>query len=240
MIYGTIIDRVAQYLDRDDLGTSASSPCSSTHIGNWINDTRKDLGLKYDFDYLYVEASITASAGSATYALPTDYLGHLVVLSNYKKLTRLGAKEFEELIRIDEEESTSSSQLTLEANADSGSPEYYIDRGMYIQLFPTPDDDYTITLKYYAQPEDFTISTEEDYMSRFHFEAIILGAALRGAVFLDDIQKTQLYQQFYERAIGEIVTREGQKKQRDKYVRFRTYKDYDLEAFKRLHKISTS
>jgi len=238
MEYGIIIDRVAQYLDRSDLGTSGSSPASSTHIGNWVNDTRKDLGLKHNFDYLYVEATISTSAGSAVYSLPTDYLGHLVILSNSKKLTRLGAKEFEELIRTDEDERTSVAELVVNGNADSGAPEYYIDRGMYIELYPNPDDTYIITLKYYAQPADFDTTDDEDYMSRFHFEAVIFGAALRGAIFLDDQAKIQIFMQAYDRAIIELLKRESEKNQRDKYIRVRSWKDYDLTAFKRLHKIS--
>lgn len=241
MQYSTIIDRVAEYLDRSDLGTSASTTISATKIGQWVNDTRKDIALKYDFNYLYVEATISTSAGTATYSLPSDYMGHLTILCAYKKLSRVGAREFDELVYTDDTELTTSNQLELTESDDatSGFPEYYIDRGMCIQLYPNPDDEYTVTMKYYAQPVDFEVASDEDYMARFHFEAIIFGAALRGAVFLDDIQKQQVFKGAYEASVTEIVQREKETKQRDKHVRWKTYKDFHSDTFKRFMKFKS-
>ncbi len=228
MDYSTLQSRVCQYLDRSDL---------TTHIQNWINDTRKDIALKYDFDYLYVEATTTTSAGSATYALPTDYMGHLVMMSNSKKLSRIGAREFDELIGIDEATPDSTSVLSTESGTTSGPPEYYIDRGMQFELFPSPDTAYTITLKYYAQPSDFTIAADSDYISVFHFEAVIFGAALRGAIFLDDVTKIAIFTSAYDTKIKEMVKKEFDKIGKDTHVRWKTWKDYDLDAFKRLMRI---
>lgn len=239
MIYSMMIDRVSQYLDRTDLGTSATTPVSSSKIAQWTNDTRKDISLKYDFNYLYAEATVSTSADSATYSLPDDYMGHLTLLCDYKKLSRVGAREFDELYYTDDDESTASSQLELNVSSTSteGFPEYYIDRGMYIQLFPRPDDTYTLTMKYSAQPADFTAGTDEDYMSRFHFEAIIFGAALRGAVFLDDQAKIEIFNKAYRMALDEIVKREKDTKSKDTHVRMKSWKDYELETFRRLTRI---
>lgn len=242
MIYSRMIDRVAEYLDRTDLGTSASSPMSSTKIGEWMNDTRKDIALKYDFNYLYEEATISTSATSAIYALPTYYMGHLTVLCEYKKLSRIGAREFDELYYTRKAEETSPDTIELNEGSDAtaGMPEYYVDRGMYIQLFPKPDTTYTITMKYYAQPADFDEGSDEDYMSRFHFEAIIFGTALRGALYLDDIQKIQNFQAAYDRALQEIVSKEKDKKAMDKKIRMKSWKDYDLIQFRQLFKVENS
>jgi hypothetical protein len=242
MDYDEMIDRVAEYLDRTDLGTSSSSPVSSTNIGKWINDTRKDLALKYDFNYLYVEATVSTSAATATYSLPSDYMGHLTLLCNYKKLARVGAREFDELYYTDDAENTQSNQLELDVSSDAtaGFPEYYIDRGMYIQLFPEPDAAYTLTMKYFAQPDDFDSGDDEDYMSRFHFESIIFGAALRGAIYLDDVTKIDIFSKAYKMAIDEIVRREKDTKAKDTHVRMKSWKDYDLDTLRRLTRIQNS
>ncbi len=242
MIYSEITDRIAEYLDRTDLGTSASSPISSSKIGKYINDTRKDVSLKYDFNYLYEEATISTSAGTATYSLPSDYMGHLTILCDQKKLTRVGAREFDELYYYEDDAITNPTTLQFNESDDatSGFPEYYIDRGMYIQLFPEPGDTYTITMKYYAQPANFTTGTDEDYMSRFHFEAIIFGAALRGAIFLDDVAKITIFKEAYGLAINEIVKREKETKVKDSHVRIKSWKDYDLSTFRQLQRIDNS
>jgi hypothetical protein len=242
MEYSELTDRVAEYLDRTDLGTSSSSPVSSTKIGQWINDTRKDLALKYDFNYLYEEATVSTSSASSTYALPADYLGHLTLLCDYKKLARVSAREFDELYYTDDDENTASDQLELDVSSDAtaGFPEYYIDRGMYVQLFPEPDSTYTLTMKYYAQPGDFDESSDEDYMSRFHFEAIIFGASLRGAIYLDDEAKIKIFSQAYKICIDEIVKREKDTKTKDTHVRVKSWKDYDLNTFRRLTRVQNS
>lgn len=244
MLYSEMTDRVGEYLDRTDLGTSSSAIISATKIGKWINDTRRDIALKYDFNYLYEEATISTTAGTATYALPTDYMGHLTILCDFKKLTRIGAREFDELYYYQDDELTSPTTLELAESDDAtaGFPEYYIDRGMYIQLFPEPGSTYTITMKYYAQPANFTIATgtDEDYMSRFHFEAIIFGAALRGAIFLDDAAKITIFKEAYGLAINEIVKREKETKTKDTHVRIKSWKDYDLSTFRQLQRIDNS
>jgi len=243
MIYSVIVDRVAEYLDRTDLGTSVSNPISATKIGQWVNDTRKDVALKYDFNYLYAEATISTSAGTAVYSLPADYMGHLTILCNYKKLMRVGAREFDELLYTDDAVIASPDNIELsEGSSYSGFPEYYIDRGMNIQFYPEPDAAYTITMKYYAQPADFftATGTDYDYMSTFHFEAIIFGAALRGALFLDDQGKIAVFTKAYSTAIADIVAKEKGTKTKDTHIRIKSWKDYDLSTFKRLTKISNS
>ncbi len=239
MEYHDIVDRVAEYLDRTDLGTSSSATISATKIGQWVNDTRKDIALKHDFNYLYEEATISTSAGTATYALPQDYMGHLTILCGYKKLVRVGAREFDELYYKDKDENKDSDELELTegTNPSSDFPEYYIDRGMYIQLFPAPDATYTVTMKYHAQPADFDTAADEDYMSRFHFETIIFGAALRGAMYLDDQTKMAVFREAYKVALTDLVRREADTKTKDTHIRVKSWKDYETEQFRQLMRI---
>jgi len=240
MIYSEMVDRVAEYLDRSDLGTSSTAIISASKIGKWINDTRKDVALKYDFNYLYEEATVSTTATTATYSLPQDYMGHLTILCSFKKLTRIGAREFDALYYTEEEEDTTSRnlELTIDSEATCGHPEYYIDRGMYFQLFPCPDASYTVTMKYYAQPADFDSGDDEDYMSRFHFECIVFGACLRGAIFLDDITKIEIFTKAYKLAVEEIVRREKETKAKDKHTRLKSWKDYSTDTFRQFMRIS--
>lgn len=241
MEYGTMIDRVAEYLDRTDLGTSSSTNPSATKIGQWINDTRKDIALKHDFNYLYVEAAISTSAGCGVYALPQDYMGHLTMLCNYKKLMRVGAREFDEREMTDDEKNTQPESLELTIDTmTTGFPEYYIDRGMYIEFWPEPDATYTIVMKYYAQPEDFYSIDDEDYMSRFHFEAIIFGACLRGSVFLDDNAKIGIFTAAYKSAVDEIIKKDQNIKTKDRHVRVKSWKDYKVEVFRQMFGVDAS
>lgn len=233
----TLSGRVEEYLDYDSLGWSK--------LKSWINDTRKDIALKYDFNYLYEEATLETESGSGRYALPTDYLGHLTVFSEFKKLERVGAREFDSLGTSDSSDTNfyamlpTESGLTDDGEDTMGAPDYYIDRGMEIELYPCPDGEYTITLKYYAQPADWTTGSDSDYISTFHPEAIIFGAALRGALYLDDEQKKANFGAAYDTAIKEMVKNEKTKDGADKRPRVKTWKDFDLGTFKRMTKMNT-
>jgi hypothetical protein len=239
MIYIDIQNRVASYLDRSDL---------TDKIKGWVNDTRLDLALKYDFKYLYVEATAATVVGSARYALPNDYLGHLDMWAGSKKLVRIAPREFDELNESHIGDTAAVRILPLDGDTGvsqssiAGPPDYYIERGMEFDLYPTPDKVYTLNFKYYAQPvrwseTDTTDNNSSDYISTFHFEAIIWGACLRGAMFLDDQLSEQRFGKLYSGAIQEMLKREKDFLFKDQHVRMKTYKDYDLATFSRMFRV---
>lgn len=230
MDFSTIKSRVAEYLDRSDL---------TTKIAGWVNDTRKDIALRHDFDYLYVEATCSTSANSALYALPDDYLGHLTVFVDSKKLQRVGAREFDNLVNTDLTVSATVEYLPTEDAVNPGEPDYYIDRGMQIELYPSPDTTYTLKLKYFAQPTDFSASTDSDYISTFHFEAIIFGASFRGAMFLDDQSRINLYGSAYEKLIADMIRKEKDKNWADKFHRMKTWNEFGTETIKKMYRVNT-
>ncbi len=234
MIYSTIQSRVAEYLDRSDL---------TTEIQAWINDTRKSIAVEalaasHTFNYLYTEATLETSAGSATYALPDDYLGRLTIMYGDKKLAHVDAREFDEGNSVDAiKQANNTFLITTNENTGSGEPDYYIDRGMEIELFPNPTGAETITLKYYAQPEDFTLDAEEDYLCRFHADAVVFGTVIRGAAYLDDQAKLQIFQPLYEKEMKKIIYKEKMNEKSYSTVRMKTYKDFNLAIFQKKYRI---
>ncbi len=243
----TIRSRVREYIDRSDIDHK---------IEAWINDTRRDIALKYNFRYLYVEATASTTAGTSKYALPTDYLGHLVVWLGSKKLMRVSSREFDELTLTDVDAGASPRMLSLEGGSSvtttsiAGAPDYYVERGMEIELYPTPNAVYTIRLKYYAQPVEYDVDTStdstagdahdssEDYIMRFHADAVIWGTALRAAIYLDDDKKMATFSAAFKSAIEEMVAREKENLTEDTHPRMKDYKDYDLTTFKRMTRVN--
>lgn len=231
--FGTITTRVKSYLDnRTDVDTL---------IAQWINDARRAVAGEYTFNYLYTEATATTSANTARYALPSDYLGHLNIFIGSKKLIRVLPNEFDAIhgdrvaITVTD---NSTAKLFTTGSSEVGEPDYYIDRGMEFDLYPTPNGVYIITMKYYASPVDWALDTDYDYISTFHTEAIIFGAALRGAIFLEDDAKAQKYGGMYGQEIQKMVKREKDKKSSDVMVRMKSFKDFGVEQFKRITKMN--
>jgi len=225
----TIVSRVEAYIDRSDL---------TSKIQDWIDDTRLDIALKYNFRYLYVESTATTEAGTAKYALPSDYLGHLVLWCGAKKLMRVSSREFDELTKTDSEADASPRFLSTEdaitTTSIQGSPDYYVERGMEIEIYPTPDAAYTLRLKYYAQPTAWSADADDDYISIFHPEAVIWGTCLRASIYLDDDKKLATFSAAYKSALEEMVQRERESLHEDTHPRMKTYKDFELDTFKRM------
>lgn len=225
--------RVIEYLDgRTELDSK---------INAWIDDTRRDIATKYNFAYLYVEGTALTSAGYARYALPSDYLNHLRLFIGTKKLVRIDPGEFDSVhgddIAIVATEGKTPYLFTT-GSLEQSEPDYYIDRGLEFDLWPTPDNTYTLLLCYFAQPAEFTSDANFDYITTFHTEAIIFGAAWRGAIYLEDEQKVGKYSEQYKTQVGTILQREKDRKTTDLTHRMKSYKDFSLNQFRRLMKIS--
>lgn len=207
-----------------------------------MNDTRKDLALEYDFSDLYVEAICTTEVSSATYALPEDCLDLLDIWIGTKKLVRLDLKERDELSETNIAAEYIKYVLATEQGFnDTGNapPDYYVIKGNEIDLWPVPDATYILWLKYYAQPTDFTEDTDSDRMSNFHFDALLWGAALRGAHYLDDESKINRFTPLYGKAIQKMIAREKRRGSSDTNPRMKSYKDFSLASFKRRFRVTT-
>jgi hypothetical protein len=218
-------DRVAHYLDRDDLNAK---------INHWMQDSRQDLALTYNFHYLYKEATTNVSAGQCRYTLSSDYLDHLTLFyyeggNIGKKLGRISPGIFDEM-----------AGLTETTCAGSGVPEYYIMYGREIELSPTPNGTCTadggkLKIRYYSKAPSLTADDDEDYMAIHHYEAIIYGACIRGCLFLNDLNNLQKWQKAYEDAKRVMLMREKDREVSDnKSVRMRHWKDYDVGMMRRI------
>lgn len=229
----TIRQRVIDYLDgRTDIDTK---------VNQWIDDTRRDIAGKYNFNYLYTEVTTPTSANTARYALPSDYLGHLNLFIASKKLIRILPNEFDAIhgdaINITAT-SSALSKLFTTGSSETGEPDYYIDRGMEFDLYPIPDDTYTLLMKYYANPADWSGDTNYDYISTFHTEAVIFGAALRGAIYLEDEAKKAEYKEEYREQLQVMIRKEKDKRVSDATIRMKSFKDFSIEQFKRIAKVN--
>ncbi len=232
--YGEIKERVRDYLDgRTDIDDK---------ILQWVNDTRRDIALAHPtgFAYLYTEATQDTVAGVARYALPDDYLGHLNLFVGTKKLMRVRPNEFDSLYGTDSDIATTDPNRTplyTKSFANTGEPDYYIDRGMEFELWPIPDGTYRLLIRYYAQPSPWSSDDDHDFISTFHTDAIIFGAVWRGAIYLEDADKKAEFGALYREEIAKMVRVEKDKRLSDMNVRMKTYKDFPATQFKRIIKI---
>lgn len=217
--------RAARYLDRDDLDTD---------ILDWMQDARQELALTYNFAYLYKEATTNVSAGQNRYALSSDYLDHITLF--YRETSAFGKK----LGRASPGTFDTMGGLTPTTCAASGQPEYYVIYGREIEVIPTPNNACTanrgeLKIRYYSQAPSLTADSDEDEMAIHHYEAIIYGACLRGALFLNDSVNMQKWGAAFEKEKGVMLQREKDKEVTDnKSIRMKHWSDYDVNVMKRV------
>ncbi len=158
---------------------------------------------------------------------------------------RVSPREFDELTETDVDVTSVTRLLPTESSVSStsiaGPPDYYVERGMEVDIYPTPDMVYILTLKYYAQPETWDVGTSTnssyDYITTFHPEAVIWGVALRGAMYLDDEKKMSVFAAAYKATVEEMITRERANLVEDQHPRMKDWRDYDLTTFKRMMRV---
>jgi len=221
--YGELKQRVTWFLDRTDL---------TTQISAWVNDARLQLAnpvlpdkTLVEWPWLWTDSYLTTAAGSADYALPSDFLSHLQVLlekstGQKKKLHGYTQKGWDEQML--------SSLSYLESN---GEPSEYALIGQTLRLHPPPDAAYILRLYYYARPTAFSSDSQSDYMSNTYPYLIIHRTVLLGAVFLDDTAKIKMHAPLAQKELVDAVLREKDKKHQDVTHVMRTWKDFGKNSF---------
>jgi hypothetical protein len=178
-----------------------------TSIANWLN--RDDLTavipdfislaearIARDLRHWKQEKRVTANMDERYENLPNDWLEiQQVQLTTGGKIT-----------------SVSSSQMeTYRANSNtSGKPKYMRLTADQIELYPTPDAAYEVTMQYYARIPALTDLEPENWLLRDAPDVLLYGSLVQSAPYLVDDQRTTLWAGLYQSAIDALNT-ESQK-----------------------------
>jgi len=202
---------------------------ATTMIKKWINLTRREVATKFDFGFLFTIATTTTTS-SNTYNFPSDYLDHLMILmddedGNPILLYEMTPGYWANLFKI---------PSPLDISSDTP-PYRVLIEGNYFRIIPDPPSGRTLTLYYYRRPDDLVEDNETDYFLNTYPDAVIWGASLRGAVYLDDEQKVAKFKPLYEDALKAMIARENRKRvDRRGAVRFKTWKDFSTTTVRRM------
>lgn len=117
------------------------SPTQYTeYIEKRLNDGQAYVAAQTDFRELMDTESYTTSSGDNTYTLPSDF----VRLYNVELVQADG-----NVIPLSPESLVS---YETKSAAATGQPQLYVIQGSTLELWPTPDQAFTIRLRYYRKP----------------------------------------------------------------------------------------
>lgn len=138
-----------------------------------LNQSYWELMDKYPFKEKEVRVTFPTVAGVRNYNCPTPFeaLRHLAIL-NPQGEAHTPLDQISEDVYEQEYDASSDNQAI---------PTKYVREGCQILLFPTPDDAYTITMRYWTTLDNLTSVTGPNMPQSWH-EIILFGAIWRAFI----------------------------------------------------------
>jgi hypothetical protein len=183
--YSELKASIASWLNRADADTIAAIPdfikIAETNIERSIRHWRQ-------------EKRATATIDTQYSALPADYLeGIRFNLDSDSRLVELV--------------SSADMQRRRHARDDTpGKPQYFSVTGGQIEVFPTPDAEYTGELYYYSTIDALSDSNTSNWVLQYYPDAYLYGSLLHSAPYLVDDARMQTWAALFSAAVNAINT----------------------------------
>lgn len=180
--YSELQTVIADFLDRDD---------QTTRIQTFIDlaEATMDRQLRH----WRMERRSNATVDTQYTALPSDFLEpvRFVLQANPPHAVELvGQGEI-----MDRRQATSDT---------AGKPRYYAVTDGTIELFPTPDTQYTLEMVYYSAIDKLSGSNTSNWVLQYHPDAYLYGALIHSAPFLGEDARMQTWAALFQSAIDAI------------------------------------
>lgn len=180
--YDELKAAVADFLNRDDLATSAATFISLA-----------EAGMQRSLRHWRMEKRANAVIDTQYSAIPADFLQ---VIRFY---ITSGTTRPLELI-------SQSELLERKANTSntSGTPSYYAMTAGEIEVFPVPDGEYDAELHYYSEVPALSASNPTNWVLEYFPDLYLYGALVHSAPYLKEDERTQVWAALYRSAIDAI------------------------------------
>jgi len=104
-------------------------------------------------------------------------------------------------------EAESQAQLLdrrAQAGNTSGLPKYYALTGGNIEVFPSPDSNYTLEMLYISQIEALSGSNASNWILQYFSDCYLYGSLVHSAPFLEQDQRITIWSALYDKSIAGI------------------------------------
>ena len=180
--YSELQTVIADFLDRDD---------QTTRIQTFIDlaEATMDRQLRH----WRMERRATAIADTQYTTFPNDFLEPVRFV--------LQADPPHAVELVGQGEIMDRRQAT---NDTTGKPRYYAITDGTIELFPTPDTQYTLEMVYYSSIDKLSASTATNWVLQHHPDAYLYGALIHSAPFLGEDARMQTWAALFQSSIDAI------------------------------------
>jgi len=180
--YANLQTEIAEELNRDDLSTKAQTFIALA-----------EAQMNRDIRHWRMEKRDTLSASGQYTQRPTDWLETIRLWVTGSGTTNLQL----------------SSMATMadrrEAAEDAGgAPKYYAHVEDDIELYPSPDDTYTLGILYYQKIPALSDSNTTNWLLTNHPDVYFYGALLHSAPYLQEDARITVWAQLYSAAVANL------------------------------------
>ena len=179
--YAELKTSIADFLNRDDL---------TSVIDTFIDLAEADLNRQVR--HWRMERRSTAVLDTQYSALPNDFLEPVRLQITGTNNYRLELMSNSDLMDYRERDNT------------TGRPKYYAIVDGTIEVFPTPDQQYTLEMVYYSRVNDLDASTTSNWILQYHPDAYLYGALSHSAPYLGEDARAAVWSALHKNAISGI------------------------------------
>lgn len=180
--YAELKTAIAEWLNRDDLTST---------IPDFITLAEESMAL--NMRHWRMENRATATLDSQYEALPARFVAPI-------RLSLTGGNTYAL-------EQVSQAQLMdrrSQASNVSGRPQYYALTQGEIEVFPTPDAEYTLELVYYEKAEALSDSNTTNWILDNYPSVYLYGSLMHTAPFLKDDPRLQVWASLYQQGVASV------------------------------------
>lgn len=195
---------------RNILGVPVTHPkFSTTALDLYLNRSLWDIMDKVEFREREASGTFPTIASTRYYDLPVsfDYLQHLSIVDEvgqHIQLIKMTPEEYEDNYN------ESSSYETF--------PTHYVREGCGVKLYPTPDQAYTVVIKFTVNLADLSVTNTNPGIPQVWHEIILFGAAWRAFLELGDFPRYQQYMALTTAKMAEIKPVEHKEEEDNRFA----------------------
>jgi len=180
--YDELKASIASWLNRDDL---------TAVIPDFI--ALAESNINRDLRHYKMVQRADATLDSRYVQVPEDWLETMRFSITSGTTFRIEPTSIDDLV-----------QLRQQNNDQSGRPRFYANVGNEIEVFPTPDTEYTMQLMYYGKTPALSASNTYNWLLQDAPDAYLYGALVQSAPYLQDDVRTQVWASLYTNAIQSL------------------------------------
>jgi len=178
--YGELKTAIADFLNRDDM--TAIIP---TFVALAESQIARDLR------HWRQERRVTTTLDERFENLPTDWIeGIHLYLSDGSQIEYASVAEI-------------GRQKVL-TNDTAGKPRLYTINSGQIEFYPAPDDQYTLTMVYYARIPAFAVDADDNWLLSNYPDVYLYGSLLQSAPYLAEDARIAVWAQLYGASVKNL------------------------------------